>query len=288
MKLPDFSNFLPLNELRSSMGAKLILWSANREWSSFDPNEWRRLQREGLDVPIEEVIPATDLSLEYRGEKVILYIRDQQTNIKYYGTSGTGYRFHVADCQTLINMRDMGRYDRYVVTRKMDGKFIVNLINYGDLVEKEVEIELKVCKNCLKALNYKKYNSKSYPEKDTIWKKFNIMEYFEQYDSKIKKLPRHDPQSAPINIYPDNIKEISDLYRERVNWKCEECLLDFKIFKKFLHLHHIDGNKSNNNPSNLQALCLGCHAEKDGHSHLRNLPEWPLFISYKTLGKFAK
>lgn len=287
MKLPDFLNSKLLNTLRSRMGAELKLWSANREWSSFDPNEWRRLQTEGLDVPIEEVIPAADRSLEYRGEKVILYIRDQQTNIHYGGFSGTGYRFHVADCQTLIKMRDMGKYDRYVVTNRRDGKFIVNRINYGDLIEKEVEMELKVCKHCLMALNYKNYDSISYSGKDTVWENFDIMKYFEQFDSKIKKLPRHDPRTAPINIYPDNMEDISNLYRERINWKCEECLLDFKIYKKFLHVHHLDGNKSNNNPSNLQALCIGCHAEKDSHSQLKNSPEWPLFISYKTSGKFV-
>lgn len=31
--------------------------------------------------------------------------------------------------------------------------------------------------------------------------------------------------------------------------------------KKFIQIHHIDGNKENNNPDNLAVLCLDCHTE---------------------------
>lgn len=43
--------------------------------------------------------------------------------------------------------------------------------------------------------------------------------------------------------------------------KCEDCGLEF--WKKVLiplELHHIDGNRNNNEPTNLQLLCCNCHA----------------------------
>ena len=39
---------------------------------------------------------------------------------------------------------------------------------------------------------------------------------------------------------------------------CKNC----KKPPKFWEFHHIDGNRSNNKPSNCEGLCLDCHAEK--------------------------
>ena len=42
----------------------------------------------------------------------------------------------------------------------------------------------------------------------------------------------------------------------------ETCLKDNK---GFLHVHHKDGIKGNNKPSNLEVLCMLCHREKPFH-----------------------
>jgi len=39
---------------------------------------------------------------------------------------------------------------------------------------------------------------------------------------------------------------------------CKDC----KKPPKFWEFHHIDGNRSNNKPSNCEGLCRDCHAEK--------------------------
>lgn len=60
--------------------------------------------------------------------------------------------------------------------------------------------------------------------------------------------------------------------------------MDLTERKSFLHTHHKDGYKSNNQRGNLQALCIGCHLTKPDHTHLRNLPDYRKFISYYRVG----
>lgn len=45
-------------------------------------------------------------------------------------------------------------------------------------------------------------------------------------------------------------------YRKYLKDKCEHCNIDNIIL---LLIHHIDRDRENNNPSNLQTLCYNCH-----------------------------
>lgn len=46
--------------------------------------------------------------------------------------------------------------------------------------------------------------------------------------------------------------------------KCESCNLDEWLDKPItLEIHHIDGDRTNNNPDNLQLLCPNCHSYTD-------------------------
>jgi len=43
----------------------------------------------------------------------------------------------------------------------------------------------------------------------------------------------------------------------------------FKIYGKDITVDHIDRNKTNNDPKNLQTLCLSCHSKKDSPLHFK-------------------
>lgn len=57
MRLPDFTQFPPLNQLRELMAAELRIWSPFIHWDQFTPDEWKKLNTIGIDVNIEDVVP---------------------------------------------------------------------------------------------------------------------------------------------------------------------------------------------------------------------------------------
>ncbi len=276
MRLPNFLEFTPLNRLREMMGAELKEWQYGKTWKKFDIEELRRKLAEGIVITnLDEVIPADDGTLEYKGQKVILYIRDQGSS--GYQGKRSRYTFHVANCTTLHEMNRKGRYERYVVATRKDGKFIVNRFDWDELVEKEVECELPVCRNCLRRLKYQNYNYESRFRQKQIVENFDLVDFFDEYPSRITRLPKHTDKTAPLGTYSSDWGTISSRYRESVNWTCERCGVNLKDHKSFLQVHHLNGVKSDNDRQNFQALCIRCHAQKPDHEHLRNSPD---FIKY--------
>lgn len=64
-------------------------------------------------------------------------------------------------------------------------------------------------------------------------------------------------------IHPKNYSNGKSIYRDKAfrnkKAKCEKC--GYERHKQCLQVHHIDHNRDNNDISNLQILCLVCHAE---------------------------
>ncbi len=62
--------------------------------------------------------------------------------------------------------------------------------------------------------------------------------------------------------------------KETRNWECEECGVNLREKRKFLHVHHINGQKHDNNNKNLLSLCIRCHANKPQHHQIRSDPDY--------------
>lgn len=65
--------------------------------------------------------------------------------------------------------------------------------------------------------------------------------------------------------YTQGWERISREYRESKDYTCEICGLKIEnpLDRMYMHCHHKNGDKTNNDFSNLQCLCIRCHSQVD-------------------------
>ena len=180
-----------------------------------------------------------------------------------------GPKYHVSDCETLIQMRKKNRFNRYVTTSKPTGMFIVQPYDRETNIRgKEMESSLGVCKVCLKNLNYKKYDVTDRVTKDVIYSNFKLEEFFENFKPIFRTLPLYKRENFPEGNYTKDWARISEETREKAKWVCSSCNINLNNNRSLLHVHHRDGNRGNNKPSNLEVLCILCHKDKPFHQNM--------------------
>ena len=279
MKLKNFFDDDELNDLRSKMGgAELIDYNPGVGWQ--ETKIGSELEKLGeVEVPFDLLTVEDDKTITLAGRRVLVYIRDQHA--RYY----PNYRFHLANCRTLVDFQNGGRFEKFVASIRTDGTFKVNIISEdGNVVPNQYE-ELSVCKNCLTALNYKGYNL-SYELKPKIFRDFDLDEFFRLYNKQKIKKPTQSDVTAPLNNYPDNWNDISYRYKLMKGFRCEECGIKLSNTPKLLHTHHINGLKYDCSANNLKALCTSCHAHQPGHGHMFAQPDYNKFL--EIYGKASK
>lgn len=274
-RLINFLEDPEFNFLRFSMNAPLVPPIGTGMVNLLDVEFIKKLGKEGIDIDdFSQIKVEADGTLSYKNKRVLVYIRD----IKEYSEQQSLPRFHLGFCTTLETMTKAKRFGRYVVYNGENDNFTVNFI--GPPIRTEV-LKLNVCKHCLALLSWKNYSFKTHTHlKDTIVKEFSLPEFFEQYPKDlITNIPRHTVDTAPINDYSEDWPLLAEKLKKLRGYKCESCGLELiGTDRKFLHGHHKDGQKSNNDPSNIEILCLGCHAEEPMHSHMKTSIQYKHFF----------
>lgn len=270
MNLPDYLQCVEIRQLHAAMGIleipllpvlqpferKIVENIVHEELDLKEVEFDRRLETSSIRVKKSELQGKPDELLTLNGRKVCAYIRDQGSSFNS-DLGMTTYRYHLCNCKTMQSMRDMGREGRYLATKRDDGFFEV--YDKAKITpQKPTILEMELCQNCIKVL--KSRGLYFYP--------FSLKQYFEKNDTSIPKTIRRIETVTKIQTYTPNQEDISRAYREKVNFICQECNVSCLNKPYLLHLHHINGDPSNNSRHNLQVLCIDCHSSKPLHSQV--------------------
>ena len=206
--------------------------------------------------------------LEKHGQQVMLYMRGHYSGTFHQALLDgvRGNKVHVAYCQKLEEMKQAGRLDSdYFLSQTIDDRFLITERHN----EAQGYAELKVCKLCLRKLNYEGYLTPGCGKR-RIFDDFTYERFFEQYASFFNFHPTNQDKeiTAGRSGYTEDWPKISRDLRAKHNYQCTECRVNLSYHRKMLHVHHISGVKNDNRLENLQVLCIDCHSKQPRHQHM--------------------
>jgi len=273
IKLPDFSKSVDFKRLKYKMGVtiipvlppvKFVREVVKRHVKEVPNNAGIEAEKEltkgSVSVSLADIGTDKQGLLNYKGRKVVAYIRDQSMGIHYSRKYGD-YRYHLCDCSTLRTMRTEGREWRYLVTKRQDGKFEVNDISGS--VPRNLELKLDLCQHCIKELKWRNLH----------FTPFSLGEYFKRYESDVPRTIRRVEEVKEIQTYAPNHDDIAREYKKAAGYVCQKCGVLCSGEVGLLHLHHEDHDRSNYRHENLRVFCVECHSREPRHGHLTRTQE---------------
>lgn len=178
---------------------------------------------------------------EDTGEKHQIFLYKKDYDMERYGKP----RFHICNCTALQTIGS----NKY--RRANTGTVSV----WDRSQNKNVEVSnLPLCKYCLELL--REENILNYGRSMTSDEFEQILR--ESSDDSVN----NKEQDVDLEGYLWKWQKISEAYRTKKNYTCEICGITpkSKFDRQYIHVHHKDGNKTNNKESNLQCVCILCHS----------------------------
>lgn len=267
LEFPEFEILI------TRMGAQKSLW----QLPSLKIDERQKLieeLEEGIEIPLEHVETSFGGLLSYKGKPVVLYIKDtRQDQFTLLHDIEKSRRFHIFECRTLDDMRKKKRFERYVVTTRRDGKFLVEATDPTTHSVEEIEAPLAVCKNCLSELDWKGYAKlgHGHPRARAVWGNFSLQDFFAEFTTFFASKPQYSDETAPKGGYAKDWHQVATKMKQQRNWHCDKCGVNLSDpqEQRLLHGHHKNGVVSDNRPSNIDTLCLLCHSEQPDHQWMK-------------------
>lgn len=174
-----------------------------------------------------------------------------KTNYYFFyngGERGTP-KFHIRKCDTITSFGD----DAFSASNTKEA-IIRNRNNR--VGEREYSLSLSICANCVKGVTGRQART---------------TEAF--YEELLNRNNNEQIAAQPIRVdldgYPLDWPKISKGYRKAKKYICEKCKIGLSLDRSSLHVHHIDGVKTNCKQRNLECLCPLCHANADDHHYTK-------------------
>ena len=239
-------------------------------------------------------------------EKGTLEIKDDETNVGMYfidvdGVKHVGFlylqdykldeygapKYHLCNCTTIQRFKEIGLFQKYRWANTED----VSVVNRATGVEVHFD-HLDLCKNCIEMIREiaghvtfrttddfvefikaKVYGNEEAEEAGMFGDEGEAA-IANEMKKELGLLNSDAGAEYDIFGYIHGWEQISKAYREKMNYTCERCGLqiDDPMDRRFIHVHHKDGNKANNSENNLECLCIDCHAHVDNH-HEQNFSQ---------------
>lgn len=158
-------------------------------------------------------------------------------------------RFHIRQCQTIRQFMASGAFTHEYRRANTEQVMVHNI----DTDKDETVENLPLCGYCARLIAAENPDMKS-----------------SDFVAILRKADEgRTPDRAEVDLfgYTRDWEAISTAYRELKDYTCERCGLhiDNPFDRQYIHVHHRDGNKLNNRTSNLECLCIRCHARSDAH-----------------------
>ena len=138
---------------------------------------------------------------------------------------------------------EKGKFNgHYINGYKGDEVPVRNRSNGGEIVKVS---DLPLCRNCIEKLS--QYSDMT----------------FKEFADLLEKSRLNSEIEPDIFGYTSDWDKISRQYKESKDYTCEKCGLKVsnRFDRMYIHCHHKDGDKLNNDFSNLQCLCIKCHSQ---------------------------
>ncbi|MGJ8723902.1 MAG: HNH endonuclease [Roseibacillus sp.] len=260
--------------------------------------EWEKKLWSGLEIDFDEIDKMEpneaffDVSPNGQVKPTVVFIT--QTNLfgnKDPDKTSDLHKYHFFNCKVVSNHR---RKSRYKKSTRLDGKF-----NYRIFKDKDEYIPenykngvpLYLCGYCHKIIEnlFGSYSKKELFELEAFLTQFCSQGGVPNSTLDFSGMELRPDIGDRPRVYSAGWERISKRFRESANYTCQECgiYLGDSSTRKWCHVHHANGDPSDNVVANLRCLCIGCHAKECMHHHVTNLPAHSEFLASNVYNQFV-